>query len=87
MEYTSYYAKRVQADSHSCGAWLIAGFVGYIIGISEVDGNILNREKLFNLMIILIENLNISAKKEKALNLFHKKLMLRLMLMTISTNL
>ena len=76
VEYTSYYAKRVQFGSHSCGAWLIAGFVGYIIGISEVDGNILNREKLIKPMIILIENLDISAKKEKALNLFHKKLML-----------
>ena len=73
VKYTSYYTKRVQSDSHSCGAWLIAGFVGYIMGISEVDENILNRQKLFNLMMILIENLDISAKKEKAENLFHKK--------------
>ena len=48
---------RIQSASHTCGAWLIAGFVGYILGIYEAKGNTLNREKLFNILLILMSYL------------------------------
>lgn len=70
VEHTSYYPVRVQSDNHTCGAWLIAGFVGYILGIDEVKGGTLTREKLFNLMVLLIEDLDISARKTKALSIY-----------------
>ena len=53
VTYTSYYAERIPSDSHSCGAWLIAGFVGYILGFREANENISDRGQLFNLMITL----------------------------------
>ena len=34
VRFTSYFKKRVQTDSYTCGAWLIAGFVGYSLDLS-----------------------------------------------------
>ena len=66
--YSASYGQRVQGDSHSCGAWLIAGFVGYVLGFVK-NAKVLNREKVFNLMMILIENLDMSEKREKAMGI------------------
>ena len=66
------YYERVQVDGHGCGAWLIAGFVGCVSGI-EKDENVLNRERVFNLMMILIEDLDMVAKKEKTIVVTQKR--------------
>ena len=61
---SSYYEQRVQYDSYSCGAWLISGFSAYILGIKK-DKNVLNMEAIFNILMVLIDNLDIAAKKQK----------------------
>ena len=33
VPFESFYKERIQFDQHTCGAWLVLGLVGYIIGI------------------------------------------------------
>ena len=73
VTYSSYYGQRVQYDSYSCGAWLISGFSAYILGIKK-DENVLNMETIFNLLMVLIDNLDIAAKKQKLMNIFKKNI-------------
>ena len=61
---SSYFKNRAQNDSHSCGAWLIAGFVAYRIGLQ--DESVLNREKVIDLLMILNENISKYMKREKS---------------------
>ena len=72
VTFSSFYGTRVQSDGHSCGAWLIAAMVAYVLGIEQND-DILSREKIFNLMMVLIENVDHDAKREKAIRIFHNK--------------
>ena len=61
VRFTSYFKKRVQTDSYTCGAWLIAGFVGYSLDLSA-ENYILSREKVFDLLMVLNENLDLVKK-------------------------
>ena len=64
VTFSSYYKNCVQSDSNTCGAWLIAGIVAYILG-TEVHNNLLDRERVFDAMMILVENLDFAEKCEK----------------------
>ena len=61
-----FYEKKVQHDGHSCGAWLISGVVAYILGFYKNDLISLNREKIFNVMITLSEDMEVVAKQTKS---------------------
>ena len=56
-----FYEKKVQHGGHRCGAWLIAGVVAYILGFYKNDLISLNREKIFNAMITLSEDMEVVA--------------------------
>ena len=66
------YVTPAQSDSNTCGAWMIVGMVAYIFGI-EANNNSLDREGVIDLMMILFENLDFAAKREKAVECFEKK--------------
>ena len=70
ITYTTYFEQRVQGDGHSCGAWMVVGMVAHILKAEEY-GSTLTREKVFNIMVILIENIGIAEKRGNILNLFH----------------
>ena len=73
VTFMSYYEQRVQFDGHSCGAWLISGMVGYILGFHEYKDISMNREKVFNVLMVLVEDIAIDAKQEKVINIFRKE--------------
>ena len=65
VTFMSYY-ERVQFDGHRCGAWLISGMVGYILGFHEYKDISMNREKVFNddrESSMVIEQIRIPKKK------------------------
>ena len=70
VSFTSCYEIRVQTDGSSCGAWLIAGIVGYLLEI-EMNSNKLTRARVFDLLIILIDDLEFDIKCIKSLQSFN----------------
>ena len=72
VSFTSYYEIRVQTDGSSCGAWLIAGIVGYLLEI-EMNSNTLTRARVFDLLMILIDDLEFDIKCIKSLQCFNDR--------------
>ena len=64
VTFSSFYSRRVQKDSHTCDAWLIAGMVAYVLDIKF--NKLINKDNVFNLMMLLAENLNNEKKLKKA---------------------
>ena len=73
VKFTSYYKTRVQTDGNSCGAWLIAGMLGYVLNTSE-EYRILDRDDAFNVMFVMVEALNVKEKFSKVKQIFKYKL-------------
>ena len=53
VKYSSYFQNRVQFDSNSCGAWLIAGLTCYLLGIPGSVAS-LTRKNVFNVVYLLL---------------------------------
>ena len=74
IQITSFYRTRFQNDVHSCGAWLVLGFVGSMFGIptagSARANKTYNQENAFSLLMCLIENITDDEKVSKALKIF-----------------
>ena len=68
---SSFYEHRVQHDSHICGTWLIAGLVAYVLGIGYSKD--INKVNIFNLMRVLVGNLDNEAKFKKATSILRHK--------------
>ena len=62
MPFESFHKERIQFDQHTCGAWLVLGLVGYIIGI-KVALPTFTQEMAFSLLMVLVENVNNSEKR------------------------
>ena len=69
VSFLEFYDKRYQFDVHSCGAWLVLGMAGYIIGIKGGNSRC-TLENAFSLLMTLVENIPISEKLEKIKNIF-----------------
>ena len=72
VSFRSCYEIRVQTDGSSCGAWLIAGIVEYLLGI-EMNSNTLTRARVFDLLMILIDDLEFDIKCIKSLQCFNDR--------------
>ena len=64
---TSFVRTKVQFDVSSCGAWLVVGIVAYLL---EINSFLLTREKIFNAMMILVENISLPDIHERVKNVF-----------------
>ena len=51
----SWYREQYQFDSHTCGAWLILGMVGYILGL-EAALPTFHMSTAFALVMVLIKH-------------------------------
>ena len=64
--FSSYYPKRGQiTESDSCGGWLVAGMVGYLL-CNKVSCSSFHRGNVFDLLMVLIEDLDLPTKRKKA---------------------
>ena len=65
ISFSSFYECRVQFDGHSCGAWRVADCCNGCLCFGN-EGNM-----AFNLMIVLIEDIDVNEKRIKAIDIFH----------------
>ena len=71
---------------HSCGAWLVAGMTAYILGLENNDNITITRENIFNLMIVLAEDIEFDDQLGKAMDIFKVKKKLPVDLIAIAVN-
>ena len=67
--FSSFYDKRYQFDVHSCGAWLVLGMAGYIIGYETANATH-SMELAFSLLMTLVENISVNDKLKKTKEMF-----------------
>ena len=72
VQFMSFYDKRYQSDGHTCGAWLVLGMAGYIVG-NKTATSAYSREMAFSLLMVLIENIDDNEKLKKAIDIFGGK--------------
>ena len=65
ISFSSFYESRVQFDGYSCGAWSVVDCCNGCLCFGN-EGNM-----AFNLMIVLIEDIDVNEKRIKAIDIFH----------------
>ena len=54
MTFSRFYDTRIQLDdSHSCGAWMLGGVLGYVIGITPMTASF-HRDNIFTILQIFV---------------------------------
>ena len=57
----------LQFDGSSCGAWLVVVRVAYLL---EINSFLLTREKVFDVVMILVEDISLPEIHERVKNVF-----------------
>ena len=62
VEVVDFYPYPVQHDNHRCGGWLVFGMIQYAFYGMETDPRVSTREKVFDLLVVTIDDLTLAEK-------------------------